>query len=203
MEKPAKGSPLPLLNGAVVHGNGSVEPPPELDDNGDVTSEELVQRLETTRTLVDVPFDAQRMNFLGLIFFYRAWGLKPYDIAVMLNTSADAITAIMDGPDYERLSSQAIENIRAAELKTVHGILAANAGRAARTVARMVGDVKNKDRALTASRDILDRMGFSAAQRHEHSHNVQNTLRIVVLEEDKQIKLPTIDLGASEYQEED
>lgn len=137
------------------------------------------------RSLSDIQTDYKNMNVVMIVLSYTIWGLPPAAIARILNIDVNQVQDVQSSELFEETRKELIESLRYAEQSTINGYLANKAFLAAQTIASEMSQTKDRDRAMKAAQDILDRSGFRPVDRVEHSHKFGDELRIVHVEDKK------------------
>lgn len=134
------------------------------------------------RTLADINIPFDKFSITMVCVSMSMWGLDAHAISRVINIDVDAITNVMETQNFAEYRKQIVEALRYAESGTIHGYLQQKALKAAMTVAGELAS-KDRDRALVAAKDILDRSGYRPVDRVEHAVRFDDELRIVVMEE--------------------
>lgn len=202
LPKIEKGKPFALPDGTIIDPNANGEDKVRTVEHQvaeeqlgalliDPTDNDVGQVLK--RTLADVHADFKLMNVTMLVASYTLWGLDIPSIARVLGASEAAVQDITYSDLFEHIKQQLIEGLRYAETSTIHGFLASQTMKAAKTVVRHMNG-KNADLSLNAAKDLLDRGGFRPADRVEHTMKFEDELVIRYVEHKE---TPIIDVELS------
>lgn len=194
-----KGEPLKLPNGDVVlpaseTGNGKTDVKSantlQIEEEMRKILGDPFEEVQFHRTLADINVPFNNFTTTITVVAMTMWGLDKYAISRIVNIDPDMVDQIMQHQLFAELRKQMVEALRYAEMGTVHGYLQQKALTAAATVTTSMMS-KDKDLALKAAQDVLDRTGFRPVDRVEHSHRFEDDLRIVHLTEQT---IPTLDI---------
>ena len=135
------------------------------------------------RSLADLPTaEPAAIKTTFIVLSMSLWGLNEHAISRYLNVDIEQIRYIIESEMYEQFRVEMLEAIRFSEESVIHGYLASKARDAAVVIASQI-DGADKNRALKAAQDILDRTGFRPVDRTEHVHTFDDDLRIVQVAE--------------------
>lgn len=153
---------------------------------------EIVAR--TRRSIAELPMPSKQMNVVSLVLFYTMYGLNNQDIAVAIGgqLSAQQIKEIKKLPEYQQLTTDIKNTVLEHEANDIRQFFVQNASKAAEKIVALT----EEEGALgfAASKDILDRAGFRAADIVEHRHKMEDSLKIEVIERKAQPSIPEADI---------
>lgn len=192
-----KGAPLTLPDGTIINkdADGKTVVKTKEQQEAEAAIDEIAddpfedEEIEFyQRTLADITVEPKQFNPVMLILSYTMWGLTANAISRYLAIPEEQIIEIQSSDLYAKTRKEMLEAIRYAEAGAIHGYLSRKARDAAITIAHAMANGK-PDTKLKAAQDILDRSGFRPVDRVEHSHRFEDELRIVHLQESKDVDL--------------
>jgi hypothetical protein len=145
-------------------------------------------------TLQDLPDVAERINVVGAIITYALFGLSDEDIGIALGIPKELIERIKLSDAYKKMRDTVVDNVQQHE-DDLSRIIASHASDAVNTLVDLMQNEETDDKVkLMASKDILDRSGYSPKQIVEHRNSMQQSLRIEVVHKTPNEEIPILDL---------
>lgn len=146
------------------------------------TSAQAVEQvIAARRRLHDLPALPKQTNILAAILGYKLFGLSNFDIATALNITESQVDHAIESTVYKELSEKVFEAIAEHDSHEVRGYFKRTARKAATQLTTFMNS-ENESIALAATKDILDRAGFSPA--HVVQHEVSGGLEIRLVKRD-------------------
>lgn len=138
------------------------------------------------RSLADMPVPAKELNVISVICLYTLIGLSERDIAEALNITADRVARVKMLDAYSTVYEYVTKAIIDEDSEDVAHLFAAHARKAAQSVLQLATDEDtNAAVRLGAAKDILDRAGHRPIDRIQVQGQLDQTLRIMYVEEEK------------------
>lgn len=141
--------------------------------------------LRIKRSLADMPVPPQQLNAISVICLYTLIGLSDRDIAEAVKLDVDRVERIKMLDAYSTVYDYVTKAIIDEEAEDVRHLFAAHARGAARSIVDLASDPDgNSAVRLKASQDILDRAGHRPADVVQIKGQLDQTLRIVYVNEE-------------------
>lgn len=182
--------PLRLADGTLVFPDGSVQSD-EQKRFVEVPTRSAAQRQveKVRKTLLDLPVPPKNANGVGLVVFYRMWGLGNTDIALALGVTEEQVQAISVSPAYEMLYNDVIKRMVERDGEEIAAKISSYSHEA---LERVIDTVRNSDSekyALIAARDLLDRGGHRPVDLVMHKHELDATLKIEYVKQQPMVEV--------------
>ena len=184
--------PLKLADGTLVYPDGRVEKERSSFVEVPTRSEAVRQVMKVKKTLLDLPVPPKNANGVGLVVFYRMWGLGNSDIAIALGVTEQQVVAISTSPAYEALYNDVMKRMMERDGEEIAAKIAAYSHEALEKVVEVVRTSDSEKYALIAAKDLLDRGGHRPVDLVLHKHEVDGVLKIEYVQ--PQSAAPTIEV---------
>ncbi len=188
---PSPGTPLVLADGTIIDpSTGTPSPSAFVEIPNAVRAQEIIGR--TKRRVVDLPEPPKTMNAIGVVLMYTMYGLARQEIAIATNLTIEQITNIRTLDAYRELEAEIVDNILSVDAQNVKALLAKASHSAASRITTLIND-DSPDIALSASKDVLNRTGHTAADEQRRS-DMSEALNIVITVKNEGDVRPMIDI---------
>ncbi len=190
---PSPDTPLVLADGTVIDpstGAPLQTPSAFVEIPNAVRAQEIIGR--TKRRVVDLPEPPKTMNAIGVVLMYTMYGLARQEIAIATNLTIEQITNIRTLDAYRTLEAEIVDNILCVDAENVKALLAKASHNAASRITRLIDD-DSPDIALSASKDVLNRTGHTAADEQKRL-DMSEALNIVITVKNESDVRPMIDI---------
>lgn len=156
----------------------------------------------TKRNVNELPLPPQKMNAVSLVLFYSMWGLAENDIAITVNISRDQVNNIKKLPEYLAMSADIQQSILQHETNEVRDIFQKHARGAAQKIVEIASNA-DEDSVLgfKAAQDVLDRAGHRPADVVLHKHGLDDSLKIVYIQQQPSETIPDASIIDADFEE--
>jgi hypothetical protein len=154
------------------------------------------------RSVSELPLPPQKMNAVSLVLFYSMWGLADNDIAITVGITRDQVNNIKKLPEYLAASQDIQQSILQHETSEVRDIFQKHARGAAQKIVEIAANA-DEDSVLgfKAAQDVLDRAGHRPADVVLHKHGLDDSLKIVYIQQQPSETLPDASIVDAEFEE--
>jgi hypothetical protein len=128
------------------------------------------------RYIDDLPTTPPQSRAVAIVAAYSLFGLHEIDISRILNTSISDVQAIIASDPYDKFMDAMLQNIREHDRDAVRKQLNKAAKNAVKKVVELVESPDEKV-ALSASKDVLDRVSKQDNQQHMNTSGL--TIRVI------------------------
>lgn len=157
---------------------------------------------KTKRNVAELPLPPQKMNAVSLVLFYSMWGLADNDIAITCNISRDQVNNIKKLPEYLAMSQDIQQSILQHETNEVRDIFQKHArGAAEKIVDIAINADEDSVLGFKAAQDVLDRAGHRPADVVLHKHGLDDSLKIVYIQQQPSETIPDASVIDAEFEE--
>lgn len=156
----------------------------------------------TKRNVNELPLPPQKMNAVSLVLFYSMWGLAENDIAIVVGISRDQVNNIKKLPEYLVASQDIQQSILQHETNEVRDIFQKHARGAAQKIVDIASSA-DEDSVLgfKAAQDVLDRAGHRPADVVLHKHGLDDSLKIVYIQQQPSETIPNASIIDADFEE--
>lgn len=156
----------------------------------------------TKRNVSELPLPPQKMNAVSLVLFYSMWGLADTDIAITVNITRDQVNNIKKLPEYLAMSQDIQQSILQHETNEVRDIFQKHArGAAEKIVDIAINADDDSVLGFKAAQDVLDRAGHRPADVVLHKHGLDDSLKIVYIQQQPNDTIPNASIVDAEFEE--
>lgn len=156
----------------------------------------------TKRSISELPLPPQKMNAVSLVLFYSMWGLADNDIAIACSISRDQVNNIKKLPEYMAMSQDIQASVLQHETNEVRDIFQKHARGAAQKIVEMAINAEDDSvLGFKASQDILDRAGHRPADVVLHKHGLDDSLKIVYIQQQPSETIPDASIIDADFEE--
>ncbi len=157
---------------------------------------------KTKRSISELPLPPQKMNAVSLVLFYTMFGLADADIAITVGISRDQVKNIKALPEYLSASQDIQASVLAHETNEVRDIFQKHARGAAQKIVEIASNA-DEDSVLgfKAAQDVLDRAGHRPADVVLHKHGLDDSLKIVYIQQQPSETIPDASIIDAEFEE--
>lgn len=151
----------------------------------DAPGKQQLAGVRVKRSLADMPVPAKQLNVLSVVCLYSLIGLSESDIATALNMSVEQVGRVKMLDAYTTVYDYTVKSIIDEEADDIRSLFAANAKGAARRMVELATEAENEGVKYKANADLLDRAGHRPADVVQIQGQLDQTLRVVYVEDEK------------------
>lgn len=157
---------------------------------------------KTKRSISELPLPPQKMNAVSLVLFYTMFGLADADIAITVGISRDQVKNIKSLPEYLAASQDIQASVLAHETNEVRDIFQKHARGAAEKIVEIAANADDDNPlGFAAAKDILDRAGHRPADVVLHKHGLDDSLKIVYIQQQPSEQIPDASIIDADFEE--
>lgn len=157
---------------------------------------------KTKKSISELPLPPQKMNAVSLVLFYTMFGLADADIAITVGISRDQVKNIKALPEYLSASQDIQASVLQHETNEVRDIFQKHARGAAQKIVEIAANAEDDSvLGFKAAQDVLDRAGHRPADVVLHKHGLDDSLKIVYIQQQPHETIPDASIIDADFEE--